>query len=380
MTVAGPVRVQAAPRPPRRPALHGMRRRNGHDPYGAGPVLRAPQLVRGRRPVAGPLRVLAYVDRYVPFVNAGAEWMLHHLLRSSVQAGHHVDVATAVPQGPHDVEGVQVWPIAAAAELARSADVLVGHLLWTREVVELADRHRLPLLYLVHNDSQVAYWGLGPANVTMLVHNSQWIAAAHPTWTAPSSVVRPPVLVEDYDVDRAGAELVTLVNPCQIKGVDTFHAVARARPSLRFLAVDGAYGQQIAPPAQVRNIERQAQTGHMARDVYARTRVLLHPSRYESWGRVACEALCSGIPVLAHPTPGLREALGRGAQFIDRNDHDAYVRALDDLDDPDTYAHWSARARARAAELDRQARRDLRTWDQLLRVAAAAPRDRSYHR
>jgi len=375
MTALAPFRVHAAPRPARAPRVdHGMRRAS-HDPFSAGTHLVAPQLRKGQRPATGPLRVLAYVDRYPPFVNAGAEWMLHHLLRSSVRAGHQVDVATAVPSGPHDVEGVRVWPVAALGELAKGADVAVGHLLWTRQVVELADHHRLPLLYLVHNDSQVRYWGLSPLNVTMLVHNSRWIAAAHPLWRGPAATVRPPVLVEDYDVDRAGAEYVTLVNPIPEKGAATFYALAKARRTHRFLAVEGAYGRQQRQP--VGNVEHQDQTGDMRHDVYRRTRVLLNPSSYESWGRVACEALCSGIPVLAHPTPGLREALGRGAQFIDRDDHDAYVRALDDLDDPDTYEHWSARARARAAELDRQARRDLHTWDQLLRVAAAAPRDRS---
>ena len=33
------------------------------------------------------------------------------------------------------------------------------------------------------------------------------------------------------------------------------------------------------------------------------------PSQEETWGRVAIEAISSGIPVIANPTEGLREAL-----------------------------------------------------------------------
>lgn len=376
MTVTEPTRVTATPRPPRAPVPQVAMRRNTHNPYSGGFTLQAPQITADTEPRTGQMRILAFVDRYPPFVNAGAEWMLHHLLRDSVRRGHHVDVATAVPNGPHDVDGVQVWPVAEVDRLAAGADVLVGHLLWTRQVVELADEHQLPLLYIVHNDSQVAYWRLGTPNVTMLVHNSQWIAAAHQSWGGPAETVRPPVLTEDYDVDRAGAEHVTLVNPIPEKGAHTFYALARTHPLRKFLAVTGAYGQQIPPPTQLRNVELHPQTAHMAADIYRRTRVLLMPSSYESWGRVACEAMCSGIPVLAHPTPGLREALGDAAQFIDRDNPQAWAAALDDLDHPDTYAHWSELAHARADQLRIQARDDHATWDRVLRLAAAAERDR----
>ena len=73
------------------------------------------------------------------------------------------------------------------------------------------------------------------------------------------------------------------------------------------------------------------------------------PSDYESWGMVGVEAMHSGIPVIAHPTPGLRESLADAGTFIDRGDVDAWEAAIRRLyDDEDAFT----RARKRAGELD----------------------------
>ena len=85
------------------------------------------------------------------------------------------------------------------------------------------------------------------------------------------------------------------------------------------------------------------------------------PSSYESWGRAGVEALASGIPVIAHPTPGLCESLGEAGVFIDLRDVDGYEMAIRKLLSSRTeYALVSKRAKARSAELDPAG--DLATW------------------
>ncbi len=167
-----------------------------------------------------------------------------------------------------------------------------------------------------------------------------------------------------------------MVNPIEAKGARLFYDVARADRSWRFLAVEGAYGSQMRPLAVDRNVVWQPQTGNIAADVYARTRVLLMPSHAESWGCAAVEALCSGIPVIASPTPGLREALGDAALFVDPKDHRGWFDALRTLDDPDVYDAASARARDRADELGALADLDLDRWNTLVRLAAGTTRAR----
>ena len=91
-----------------------------------------------------------------------------------------------------------------------------------------------------------------------------------------------PVWQDDYRTTRG--DHTTMVNLTASKGCEVFYEMARRRRSDRFLGVLGAYGHQLV--RQIPNVEVTGHTGDMRDDVYARTRVLLMPSDYESWGRV----------------------------------------------------------------------------------------------
>src|SRR5690606_36665393 len=119
-------------------------------------------------------------------------------------------------------------------------------------------------------------------------------------------VCHPPVDVDWWQMDRRDADRVTLVGQSDAKGVDTFGHLARLQPGRRFLAVRGGYGPQ-RPPCCL-NVQVVGPVADL-RPVYAATRVLAMPSRIETWDTVGVEAMAVGIPVIAHPTPGLRESL-----------------------------------------------------------------------
>jgi hypothetical protein len=363
------------------------------DPFRAKPLYPVPQLDAAwqETPLDGPpVHLLALVHGYVPAHGSGAEHMLHALLRDSVRRGHRATVvcANAGASGPYEVDGVQVCSRAGLADALATADVMVAHLAWTDEVVRTASAHSIPLVYLCHNDNQLRYWRtyLKPQSVTVTVWNSEWVAGKltgnvanvwDGAWPGPGAVIRPPCFLEDYEISKEPdpAGFVTLVNVQHPKGSTIFYRLAERPPARRWLAVEGAYGQQVHPGTDHPNVAWQPQTGDMRRDVYARTRVLLVPSEYESWGRVAVEAMCAGIPVVATPTPGLMEALDDAAIFVHLDAGlDAWRAALAILDDPDTYRHWSAKARARAAVLDAQSHDDLDTWDRVIRASASAGR------
>ena len=88
------------------------------------------------------------------------------------------------------------------------------------------------------------------------------------------------------------------------------------------------------------------------REIYSQTRVLLVPSKWESFGRVAVEAAYSGIPVIASPNPGSFEALHTAAIYARPSEPDEWVQAIRSLQDPDTYSRASRAVLDAANRLD----------------------------
>ncbi|MGW2368504.1 glycosyltransferase family 4 protein [Streptomyces sp. NPDC001667] len=340
-------------------------------------------------PTSRRLSIVARVYGYPPDHNAGSEWMLHSMLRPLAERGHRVAVWLSHPgnsEKSYDIDGVRVVPFQDGLEFAvqaRKADVLVSHYENVPLMAGLAREHRIPLAVICHDNFATSFHNAAGAD--LVVYNSEWIRregeifyAHYPKEFLPrhSIIVRPPVIAEEYRTEPG--DCATLVNLNPDKGGDLFWQIAAWTPQWKFLGVRGAYGQQVMPPLRLPNCEvLDGVPGKRMREhVYGRARVMLMPSLYESWGRVAVEASASGIPVIAHPTPGLVESLGDAGIFAYRDDLNAWIHALTSLKDPDTWARASRRARARSAELS--AVPDLDTWcDAIESLITTYPRNGS---
>ncbi|MFE3202254.1 glycosyltransferase family 4 protein [Embleya sp. NPDC059237] len=317
--------------------------------------------------VTRPLRIVARMGQYPPAHNAGGEIATHAMLRALVARGHDVSVWLArygTATRPYEVDGVRVVPVQARedfdAALRRSHAVL-GQYELVPATRALANGYGKPLIVPVHTSRQPTLRNLVAGTTALAVHNSQWVMheadallaeRADATRPNASIVVRPPVLAADYATTPG--DRVTLVNRCYEKGGTVLRALAERMPDTRFLAVTGAYGEQVdyTGLSNVDVIDQVSGASAMRDLVYARSRIVLMPSTYESWGRVAVEAMASGIPVIASPTPGLREALGGAGAFADPADVDAWETELRRLEEPAAWEAASARALARSAELD----------------------------
>ncbi|MFE7727371.1 glycosyltransferase family 4 protein [Streptomyces anthocyanicus] len=322
---------------------------------------------------AKPLKVVARFHAMPPEHNAGAEHMLVSMLRPLVERGHDVQVWLSRYGKAHqeyEYRGIKVIPLESRLDFpsaVRRADVLLAHLETVPSTASLARGYGKPLVVVCHNTHRPTFRDAAAGGTALAVYNSQWMEreaelffAEYPKAVRPveSLIVRPPVFADEYATKPGKA--ITLINCNPEKGGKVLKALAERMPDQQFLAVKGAYGEQILPDLPNVEIVDHVRGEDMRDRVYARTRVLLMPSSYESWGRAGCEAIASGIPVVAHPTSGLCESLGEAGVFVDREDIAGYEAVLRKLLQPAEFRLASKRAKARSAELDPAA--DLAAW------------------
>ena len=186
-----------------------------------------------------------------------------------------------------------------------------------------------------------------------------------------TAVVRPLMHENKIKIDEEFAgDCITLVNANQNKGVAQFIAMARRMPDRKFLGVIPYYGELTLPPAPD-NIEWIPFDDDI-RTILKRTRILVMPSYYESFGRIAVEAMYNGIPVLyskptaksKYPggsTEGVEAWIKPAGIPCERENVEEWASAITTLDDEDTYTARSA--------LSRQHIRSMNLFTEAARIA-----------
>lgn len=288
------------------------------------------------------VRIVAVVPLYPPHSLVGAWITTHEHLRHLVTRGHQVEVVTILSVKNHVYEGVTVRP----RNFRPTGDVVIAHLGDDGSGQRHADRLGVPLVYMVHG------YVSDPSKLdacSLAVFNSESLRD-ETGWDGPSVVAWPCVDPQQYQTQPG--DRVTLMNLSAEKGGELFWLLAAAEPGIQFLGVRGGYGRQVVQ--SLSNVELIARPVPDPRLVYGRTRVLLMGGIRESWGRVALEAACSGIPTIAHPTPGLLESLGDAGTYVDREDVAGWRREIRRLQDPDEWAAASTKALERSLILTPQ--------------------------
>jgi hypothetical protein len=302
------------------------------------------------------VNILGILPQYVPFPRVGAWITTHEYLAGLHRRGHNVDVVVRhTTEAPYFYDGILVQPSGGEVPVP---DVIVTHLgIFPHEAHYVAS-FGVPVVKMAHGHHRANAERLEGA--ALAVFSSQ--ALADDTgWDGPQLVAHPPVRQADYEV--IPGEHVTLSNLSPHKGGALFGRLAYSHPDLPFLGVLGYGPQHDRHGPNVTVIEPVEDM----RTVYSQTRILLMASERESYGRVAVEAACSGIPTIAHPSPGLVEATDGHAIWVDRDDPAGWVTAIDMLRDP---AVWDAASRfaRRAVQTDPDATVD-RVCDAIERVS-----------
>ena len=326
------------------------------------PAPRSPAKVSADRKV----RVLAVVHGWFPFLAAGSERMMQHLLSALPEDEFEVQVLSygagepdSTMETDYEYEGTPVHRGLNPPRNYTPDLIILHHGYAARLAPTYTEQFPHASVVVVYHNERYDIPDLKAVGADLNVFNTKWVKDA---LRLPGIVVRPPLEYERHHVDQTG-DRVTLINLQENKGVDTFYSLGQRMGEFQFLGVIGTHGdQKFPPPFRNHQIEVMGTTQDM-REVWAQTKVLLMPSEYESYGMCAAEACVSGIPVIAHPTPGLTECLGSAGIFIDREDVDGYEKALRLLlTDENHYQERSALAALRGRELVSQTQKELRKF------------------
>lgn len=300
------------------------------------------------------MKILAIVHAFPPDHGSGAEWMMHDMMQYMMNQGHECKVWVTKYPG-QDINGIKMGD----ESDVKDADILWSHLNMTGKAINIAKQYKKPLLHIVHNTQHMGVISVQRKNVYNAFNT--WYTFDHLKENYhrhPYIVFHPNVDINHYSVEST-REAVTLINLNESKGGYILRELAKRLPKIKFIGVKGSYGTQITDqPENVRLYENMDDI----REVYRQTGILIMPSHYESYGRTAVEAMCSGIPVIANPTPGLLESCGSAGYFADRNKLDEWVGAIDEVFK--NYEYWSKRAKLRAEDLQDQSARELEKLEQ----------------
>lgn len=291
---------------------------------------------------------------YVPNVRAGAEITAHALNQMLVSAGWRVIVVLPDFQQAN-IDGVECIRLdsAAADQTFRSADVFFCQNYDAQKAIQTLEIYRRPIVFFLHIErekSDVLQQRFGVP--VAVVYNSATQREQNPT-IHESAIIRPYIPYGDFVKRERPLPTgpVTLLNCNDNKGGGVLIELARRLRSVEFLGVRGSYDKQLEDVA-IRNL-RYRPSVEDPRPIYAGAGIIIMPSRSESWGRVALEAMASGVPVVCSKTHGLAEATGGAAAAYCRpDDIGCWAEAIERLrGDPIAYRDAVIAGQRRVAAL-----------------------------
>lgn len=257
---------------------------------------------------------------------AGGEIYLYRLIQYLRKQRHEFRLITGA-QEQYTYDGIECYPQGTGQQMyltnndhVQWADICLMQLLGSAYMYNKAVQHNKPMVFIAHNNSKNYPIRYAQPDKSHIIYNSYQLREdLHKTFQDFNTIVCHPTIPQ---FERSKGNKITLVNCSHNKGGHILGELARLLPQYDFLGVFGGYQDQIE--VHLPNITYLPNGTDMA-EVYRQTKILIAPSEFESYSQCAAEALTAGIPVIAHPTPGLQENLSYAGIFVDRNDISKYV-------------------------------------------------------
>jgi hypothetical protein len=306
----------------------------------------------------------------------GGEMSTHRTLRAVPES---IVFTTTLER--YRLDGVLVMPSTGSSfqsiiEDAKTAetDILFAHSSLSQETIRAAKRMKLPSILAVHAPPR--YGGdLRRAwhSATVRLYNTQ---VARKEWHDPKGWLLHPPVGGPSSMPDGPHNALTLTSSLLNKGAGRVLELAARRRDQRFIIVESPAHPTHGSPSFWEEAERLSNVevwprlhpDEMGR-LWAETRILLVPSRYETYGMSALEAAWHGIPSVHVDTPHVHEGIGTAARLLQSQSVDELDGALTEVELE--YDLWSDRAFDRAGSLAQRESDELERF--AAGVAALAP-------
>ena len=190
-------------------------------------------------------------------------------------------------------------------------------------------------------------------------------------WGEPEAIVLHPPINKLPDKISTGGDAYTLLSSLTNKGIHVVLELARKYPDKRFIVVrspaEPTHGlaniEELA--SKLDNLELHPRVA--PEEVYKyleQTRILLVPSRYETYGMSAIEAAGYGIPSVHVDTPHVREGIGDAAVLVPGLDTERTANGIQLIEKD--YDRYSLNSRARAEFLSQRQTMELEKFSEFI--------------
>jgi len=281
-----------------------------------------------------------------PLWSMGGEMSTHRTLRAVPES----IVFTATLE-VYRMDGVSVMPASGSSFQSVMTDaegvgasVLFAHSTLSQSTVRAAKRMHIPSILAVHAPPRFATdlrraW----SSATVRLYNTE---VARNDWHDPKGWMLHPPVGGPSDLPNGQHDALTLTSSLLNKGAGRVLELAGRRPDQRFIIVESPAHLTHGAPSFWEEAEKLPNVEIWPRlhpddmgSLWSETRVLLVPSRYETYGMAAVEAAWHGIPSVHVETPHVLEGIGTAARLLQSLSVDELDQAVTDVQEE--YDVWS---------------------------------------
>jgi glycosyltransferase involved in cell wall biosynthesis len=279
-----------------------------------------------------PKSIILLSDSFLPTTFAGSEISAYETIKYLRSRGHDICIFVNTWK-VSEYDGFKIYKYNISDEFCKSkfqdADLIFFQMGYDPKNMELIKNRNKDVFVFIHV-IDIDPWLLQQkvSFPVTVIYNSHMTQDAIPTFHDNMRMV-PYVDTNKFKGLRdqtIQSDIVCLINCNRNKGGDMLKTLAQKMPDVQFMGVRGGYSSQVmdSESKNLRYIENQKDITV----VFKQIGILIMPSKNETWGRTAVEAMSAGVPVIHSESPGLVECVGGAGILCMHNDEDAWIAAI----------------------------------------------------